>query len=187
MPIEKGVIVYDAILPSRLSRDMLVHPEAVNFIRKHLVPPDAAPKKGKRIYLSRGKKTSGARALINEKMLAQRMKRAGFEFVDCGTLTISQQRKLFRDAEIIAGPAGAAMANMVFAPTNAKLLQFAARGAAGNAFSSICSSVGQRSFVCLGEAWQRANSPNWINSEYDFRIDPKDMDIAIDLVLATST
>ena len=183
IPLAQGVRVRKSIIPTRLSRDMLPHPDAIRFLRNRLVSEQASPKKGKRLYLARGVQSNGGRAFVNEGTLIRRLKKAGFELIDCGQLSIQEQQKLFRDAEIVAGPAGAAMTNMIFGPPGAKLLHFAADGAAGNAFSGICSLIGQKSFLCLGESWQRATSPNWIHAEYDFRIRPEDMDAALEQVL----
>jgi hypothetical protein len=48
----------------------------------------------------------------------------GFEPVDCSVLSFDEQVEIFRSAEYIVGPSGAAFANSLFCPGEAKVLSW---------------------------------------------------------------
>ncbi|MCS4534531.1 glycosyltransferase family 61 protein [Neisseria montereyensis] len=66
----------------------------------------------KRFYISR--KNAKERRIINENILFDDLQERGFEIVEPGNYSKSQQRELFSNAEIIIGPHGMGIANAVF-------------------------------------------------------------------------
>jgi hypothetical protein len=96
-------------------------PWALRFLRRTLAPPPAAATGPRRLYVSRG--DAAGRRLLNETALAPLLERAGFVKVTPGGLSVAGQAALFAGASDILAPHGAALANIVFAPPGARLLE----------------------------------------------------------------
>ena len=73
-----------------------------------------------RIYLSR--RALRGRSVRNERRLEKEFERAGFLRVRPETLSFLEQVRLFHNAEVVAGPGGAAMTNLLFCRPGAKVL-----------------------------------------------------------------
>lgn len=76
--------------------------------------------KPKRIYVSRALAT---RRVVNEEEIFASFAAAGFERVHCEELTFREQWELFGQAEIVAGPHGAGIYNLLFACPGAKVIE----------------------------------------------------------------
>jgi capsular polysaccharide biosynthesis protein len=173
------------VAPSLFSKNMCAHPSAIKTLRSRLVPDAASamPRAGNRIYLARKGRQIRAGKLSNEQELIRLFETEGFVTVDTGDLTFAQQIELFRDAEIIAGPGGAALTNMIFAPAGAKVLVLAPSGAQGETFVSIAGAIGQDIMTCLGDS-RPSPHPAWINTTFDFSVRLSDVRLALDLLKA---
>jgi hypothetical protein len=172
------------VAPSLFSRNMCAHPAAVAILRDRLVPhaTSAVPRVGNRIYLMRKGTKIRPSKLSNEQDLIGLFKKAGFDFVNTADLTFAQQIELFRDAEVIAGPAGGAFTNMIFAPAGAKVLLLAPAGGVCETFFSIAGAIGQEIAICLGDS-RPSPYPAWVNTTFDFSIRPSDVRFALNLLL----
>lgn len=171
-------------IPAVASRDLLANPVAINLLRKHIFSEgEKKSKRGKRLYLTRGIGGSRDAHFLNEGAIIRRLTAAGFEVVNTGSMSIDSQIELFLDAEIVAGPAGAAFANLVFAPGACKALIFASSADAGEAFSSLASAAGQDYFICVGDGHPRPDV-SWIHTSFDFTIDLADVDVALEGIRA---
>lgn len=102
------------------------HPEAINFLRTRLLPvcaDDNRPRR--RLWLSRKAQIkTGQRRLLNEPEIEKMLLQHGFEILHPETMSFREQVAAFAAAEMIAGPAGAAMINIAFAPPGARVLIF---------------------------------------------------------------
>jgi capsular polysaccharide biosynthesis protein len=172
-------------VPSLLSRDLLVHPKAVDLIRSRLALDggNAEPRPGKRLYLARGSKGSRNAQFMNEDAIARQLLAQGFAAVETGNMSLGEQIELFSDAEIVAGPGGAALTNLIFAPRGCAALVLASGSDAGETFSSLASAIGQDYFVCLGDGYPRPDY-SWIHTNFDFSVDPGDVSLALEKILA---
>ncbi len=132
--------------------------------------------------MTRGIGSRNAR-FLNEEKIVQLLSRAGFVPVNTGGMSIDDQIELFSDVENCGGAGGAAFTNLAFAPRECAALLFAANSDAGEAFSSITSSIGQDYFVCVGMATLGRMS-SWIHTNFDFSIDPKDVTVALNGIRA---
>lgn len=72
----------------------------------------------RRIYLSR----SGSRSITNHDAVEREFRDRGFMIVDPSTLTFADQVRLFASASVIAGPMGAALSNVIFAPEGSRVI-----------------------------------------------------------------
>ena len=76
---------------------------------------------GKKLWVSR--KYSGRRVLSNEEEVIPILEKYGIELIYPEKLTYAQQIKLFREAEFLAGVAGAALVNMLYMEMNQTVLE----------------------------------------------------------------
>jgi glycosyl transferase family 61 len=172
------------IVPSRLSTKMVAHPDAVRFMRDRVVPhADAmSPQPGKRLYVTRGSNNVRTSSLVNERSVIDKFKKANFRFVDPGKLKIREQIDLFADAEVIAGPGGAGMANALFAPRKAKILELSSASMLCETFGSITSILGQEHWWCAGISYPRS-FPAWLWTTFDYEISARDIDLCFERLL----
>ncbi len=94
---------------------------------KHMRDTYGVPSQGRRLYLTRrtlGKASNAAatRVMRNEEELITALQAHGFEVVEPSRLTAIQQIRLFSSADIIIGPSGSAMFNVVFCHPGTKLI-----------------------------------------------------------------
>ncbi len=169
------------ILPSRLSRDMIAHPQAVSYIREKLLPAtNVKPRSGKRIYVCRA--NTPGRGMLNYKNIIDKLKKNNFQIIDPGTLSLKEQIEIFSDAEVIAGAGGAGLTNIVFSPPGARVLTLGSSHILCQTFTSIACAIGQESWSVTGISYARPH-PYWIWTNFDFEIDEKDLDYCFDQIL----
>lgn len=131
---DKSAVVSNLIFPSHTSytrenlkspirhdHDYLFDPESIKFVRENIVKnlEVKVEKPWRKLYLSR---KSTVRKILNEEEIEKYLVDQGFEVAQLETLTFETQVKLFASAEIVIGQSGAGMANMIFAPKNAKIV-----------------------------------------------------------------
>jgi capsular polysaccharide biosynthesis protein len=92
---------------------------------------DARPRAGRRLFVSRDRAPS--RRIAGEEALIALAARHGFERIFPEQLTIAEQIATFREAEAVAGPLGAGLANAAFMPPGAALIEFAPEQRVGDA------------------------------------------------------
>lgn len=120
--------------------------------------PDRPSNLPRRIFLFRGNN----RRTYNQDEVAQIAARYGFEPVYAETMDFATQVALFRGAEAIIGPSGAAFANMLFCAKGARALTWLDQKYVGfSAYSSLAHAVG----VDLAYLYVTSNPP--IRSTFD--------------------
>ncbi len=82
-------------------------------------PPDGP---GRRLYLSRD--GAAIRRVSNEPAIVAMLSRYGFESIEPGSIPFCRQAELFRSADIIVAPHGAALTNLMFCRPGTRLLEF---------------------------------------------------------------
>lgn len=132
------------------------HPEAIEFLRNRLLPQQApASPFGKRLWISRKQQIkTGQRRFINESEIAAIFLDCGFEVVHPEDHSFQEQIAIFANAEMIAGPGGAGLMNIVFAPPAAKILVFTKNHPQVNFhyFTNIAQVIGQEIAYVCGDA-----------------------------------
>jgi capsular polysaccharide biosynthesis protein len=106
--------------PSAVGKPGNTSPLALNFLRQRFLFGSNGGKH--RLYITR--RLSGRRHIVNESELEPLLKSHGFEIVETENLTFQQQVALFAEAEVVAGPHGAGLSNLAFAPSNCRVLEF---------------------------------------------------------------
>lgn len=125
----------------------------------------------KRIYLRRN---SGGRKVINGAEIERYLHSIGFAIVEPEILNFSQQAALFKNAQIIIGASGAALANLIFAPNDARIIILIPQFKDTNYWywQNIACATGKKITYVLSHSLE-----NGIHS--DFSVELKDLSMAI--------
>ncbi|MCJ2054942.1 glycosyltransferase family 61 protein [Methylobacterium sp. J-070] len=100
-------------------RAAAANPDSLRWLRDRvLAGENDTVRKDTRIYLGR----SGGRNIGNAEEVAEVFRRHGFVVLDPARLSFAEQVAMFRSATHIAGPVGAAFANLVFASPGARVM-----------------------------------------------------------------
>lgn len=159
--------------------DILFAPRALAYLRRRFLPAGAGQPGCRRLYLRRG--PAGYRRLLNEQVVQAEFVARGFEVVEPGGLSLDEQIALFSEAAIIAGPTGAGMANMVFAPAQCRVLVLYYDSVPYFYFSTLAATLQQNLMYLLGEPESGSNANLY---QRDFTIDPAHVGPALDALRA---
>jgi capsular polysaccharide biosynthesis protein len=114
----------ELVIPSLKKSNEQMPSEHVRYLRRNFLPGKApSRRRTRRIFLSR--KDAPSRRLRNEAAAFELLQGCGFELVCLSGWSITRQAELFAEAEVIAGPSGAAFANLVFANPGTRVIEFA--------------------------------------------------------------
>ncbi|MCF6148462.1 MAG: DUF563 domain-containing protein [Candidatus Kuenenia sp.] len=101
-----------------------ITPQSLRYIRNNLLIHGKLKQEGKkagvRIYLSRQK--NSLRKLLNEKEICDFLVKNGFEILYPEKLCIEETIGYFNTADVVIGPAGSALTNMVFCKEGSKII-----------------------------------------------------------------
>jgi capsular polysaccharide biosynthesis protein len=92
-----------------------------------------------RLYLPR----VGKRSVLNETEVVELLDRHGFLCVDPSTLSFVEQMSLFATASAIVSPHGAALTNLLFAPSSCRVLEMFGPTGGTPAFMVLAKALGQ--------------------------------------------
>lgn len=149
------------------------------WFTRHFRKTENRPVPGSRLFVSRG--TTGKRGVANEPALLKALAPLGFEAVRCETLSITEQAELFASAEVVLGPHGAGLTNIVFCAENTLVVElFNAHMAA--CFWTISELTGLRHALhyCAPPSKESArlgSDPGHTTAAIDVRLKPFDVDI----------
>lgn len=136
-------------------------PALVRGVRQRLLGGDVPARGHRRIYLSR-RGVGGKRRLLNEPAVEALFVDRGFEVVETERMTVCEQIALFREAAVVAGPTGAAFANLIFAPPECRAVITIAQGFQSPIFCSVAEMLGQEVLHVLGvERPSALPHPHW--------------------------
>jgi capsular polysaccharide biosynthesis protein len=132
-------------------RPLALHPEAMESFRDELLEHFRhlpAPARSERVYLARRPRSS--RPFNGEEVETWAIE-LGFRVVFVEELSFSDQVALFRGAEFVIGPTGAAFTNMLFASAKARGLRFVGKAEPfENYFSNLSTVCGARILDVVG-------------------------------------
>lgn len=122
----------DCTEETHLQADLLVVPSfaaytghvpkwACDFLRDKLLPFAENRAHAKRIFVSRS--DAAWRKVINEPEIMRFLEAFGFEVVVPGTLSWREQMNIFSSAEIVVGPHGAGLTNLLYCSPKAKVIE----------------------------------------------------------------
>jgi capsular polysaccharide biosynthesis protein len=113
-----------AILPCLRNPHALLDPESSAFYDE-LRARYGVPQANRRLYISRLRHSlrgQSGRVMLNESDLISRIAQLGFEIIEPETLSPRQQIEIFSSAEMVVGPAGSGMFNVVFCHPGTKVI-----------------------------------------------------------------
>ncbi|OYD89705.1 hypothetical protein CDG76_34565 [Nostoc sp. 'Peltigera membranacea cyanobiont' 210A] len=152
------VLARKVYVPSLPGKHNHASPYTCRFLRQMLVTSRSAdcvtPKK---LYVSR--QNAARRHVVNEEDEVWPWLRAqGFERVELsGQVSVKEQIHLFSAAEVIVGPFGAGLTNMVFSPPGASIVEFFSPKCVRLHYWSLSNACGHRYGYLLGEGKQPAD------------------------------
>jgi len=155
--------------PVSYNKDLVTSPDAIDYLRKKLIPPDQEVISNRNIYISR-KNLGHSKRLINDEEISIYLAGKGFEIIYPEKMTIAEQIKVFSEANVIIGASGSAFANLVFAPKNCRVFVLSANNKQVNLnlFAMIAHSLQMECTYVLGHD-ESANSCTQTHN--DFRVD----------------
>ena len=161
-------------LPSYIGQPGRIHPFAVQWIRKQFLTGNEVSEPGRRLYLTR---QGGRRRVVNEPELQPILSRFGFEVIDPGALSFPEQIELFSRASAIAGPHGAGLTNVVFAPRDCQIFELFARTCVRPMYYQLASLMGQPYWYLVGrEATAGGQTDRGFD---DLWIDPEQFELSL--------
>ncbi|PVM83929.1 capsular biosynthesis protein [Caulobacter radicis] len=119
------------------------------------------PVSGRRVYLSR--RSQSMRVMVNEAALEEALRRRGFLIVRPERMSALAQVALMRDAEVVVGASGAALANALFLRRGARVIEVQPANFTSRWVWAACRQVGVewRGLVCPSPADPREAS--WLS------------------------
>jgi len=115
------------VVPAVRHDNMAVNRADTLYVRR-LFLPDEPPASAARRRLYVGRRDAAFRRVLNEDAFMPMLRALGFEEVSMSRLSVREQAKLFSEAEIIVGPNGAALSNLVYANRACRVIEFFAPG-----------------------------------------------------------
>jgi capsular polysaccharide biosynthesis protein len=122
----------------------------MEYVRQLYLPEE--PARGtafRRLYVSR--RDAAFRRVLNEDKLMPILRAYGFEEVVMSKLSVGEQAKVFSEAEIVMGPNGSALANLVFAHPSCHVIEFSAPGWVVGYNWMICANFGLPYTALIGQ------------------------------------
>ena len=135
------------------------------------------PRAGKRVVVARPKGLG--RRTVNEDAIHDFLARRGFEVFDPAGRSVAEQIAYFADVELLVSPGGAALTNLLFCPTETKVVILASTFHYQETFAALALAIGQRVWVCLGGCETRPN-PYLVWSVFDQDVPLADVVVAVD-------
>lgn len=167
------------VVPSLKASNQTLPAADVAWLRRAFLGEPQPARQRRRIFLSRA--DASFRRLRNESELLPLLREHGFDLIALGSLNVLDQARLFSEAEIVAGPAGAAFANLVFAPVGARVLEIAPPQWLAAFHWMISARLGLDHTVVLGEGPVMRGVPDSSARRRDISLSPEHLTSALPL------
>ena len=111
------------VVPSLAGVMNHVRPSSIEFVRRlfGVAPADRPPRPGRRLYVSRA--GEARRRVVNDGEVISLLGDHGFEVVTPGDLSVTEQARIFSEAEIVVGPHGGGLTNMIFCAPGTRIIE----------------------------------------------------------------
>jgi hypothetical protein len=158
------------LVPSYLSVPGSIRPWGARWLRSRL-GVEGRPIGKRKLWISRSR--ARYRRLLNESEILGILEPLGFEKVELETLSFRQQVDLFAQADVVAGPHGAGMTNLLFAPHGTRVLEIFPPEFVNPIFYSMANSVDQEYYYITGYSLEEDRNPEGARDLDNFRVDPE--------------
>ncbi len=162
--------VEELLVPSYLSPPGFIRPWGGRWIRERLGVEDKPPG-SRRLWISRNR--ARYRRLQNEDEILALLSREGFEKVELEGLTFREQVDVLSQANAVAGPHGAGMTDLLFAPHGTRVLEFFPPEFVNPVFYSMANSQDQEYYYLTGYSLPEDRNPEGAKDLDHFRVDPE--------------
>jgi hypothetical protein len=139
--------VENLLVPSYLAPSGFIRPWAARWIRGRLGVEHPSPGK-RRLWISRSR--ARYRRLQNEEEIFAVLAQSGFEKIELEEMTFRQQVDVLSRAGVVAGPHGAGMTNLLFAPRGTRVLELFPPEFVNPVFYSMANSLDQEYYYLTG-------------------------------------
>ena len=146
-----------------------------NFLRSSLLvesqkerslPPRA---EGKKIYISR--RDANSRRLTNESELIDLLVRNGFVVLELDRMSVAQQVLAFAEADVIIGPHGAGLANIVFCQKGTTVIEISHPKYIFGVYHDLATRCDLDHYLVFGEGADLSRDYGWAHRWDDFSVD----------------
>jgi capsular polysaccharide biosynthesis protein len=138
---------------------------ACDYLRNQLLGHSTKIVGYERIFISREK--AGKRHVVNEEQILECLRNYGFRKVILEELSVVDQINLFVSAEMIIGPHGAGLANLVFCNPGTKVIELFSPGYVNVMYWRLCNHVNLDYYYVIGQdvnmSGDKAQSTNHIS------------------------
>ncbi|MCK5891550.1 glycosyltransferase family 61 protein [Aeromicrobium sp.] len=157
----------------------------VAWVREHLRPRPEADPRPRRLYVTRGTQPN-SRRVVREAELWALLEARGFEKVEPGGLSPQEQIDVFSAAEMIVGPHGAALTNLLFAPAGVTVVELFTASYVNQCYWSISRSIPGAHYEYLVDGDAACHGPGSAMNAIlaDIEIDPVRVAATVDRLLA---
>ena len=153
------------------------HPHGCQWLRERLVKTSSVRR---RLYISR--RLAQRRRIINEDELEPILADHGFEIIEAETMSFAEQLKLFSEAEVIVGPHGAGLTNLLFAPRGCKVLEVFDPNHVKVLYYALADVLEQPYWYIIGNATESA-AHHGVSGHDDIHVSPSDFARSLDAML----
>jgi capsular polysaccharide biosynthesis protein len=165
----------ELIVPSVPLGASCFRPWMTDFLRDRFLPAnwrDMGPS-GRRLYISRG--LAGYRRVLNESEVVSFLKERGFEVAAMETMTVPQQAAVLAACDVVIGPHGGGMSNLVFCMPGTKVVEIYSPELVATYFWRLSNRLDLDYYYMLGKG-----EPATLESDYPQSWDAH-QDIEVDL------
>lgn len=104
-------------------------------LARSLFLPRSSGGKSRRLYISRA--DAHSRRIVNERELFESLEKVGFDSVECSSMTVAEQARLFSEAKYVIGPHGASLTNLMFCAPGTKVIEIMPVGYINDCYQDI--------------------------------------------------
>lgn len=121
LPLDRQYLETDILFFPSFVGDPGIHPLGCQWLRDRFLPAKEKAGKPRRLYVTR--RLASRRRVLNEAEIEPILARYGIEIVEAERLSFGEQVRIFSEAELVIGPHGAGLTNIVFTPKGSKILE----------------------------------------------------------------
>lgn len=152
------------------------HPKmhiGTDWLRRRLAPHMVTGSRRQLLFVAR--RGAARRVIVNEAELAKALASLGFHEIVPSELTVREQIAAFSAAQVVVAAHGAALANLVFAPSDVLVVELSSATTLHmTTFRELAHAIGQRIVTIVSDDYdltRHENNPQF----FDFRIDPEEV------------
>lgn len=179
----RDVRVQFLYLPSHVGSPGNLHPWGCRWLRERLLGAIEPKRRDRRLYVTRRRSTR--RRVVNEDAIEPILRDFGFEIVETENLGMREKAQLFAEAEMVAGPHGAGLTNILFAPPGCRVVEIFDPGHVNVLYYSLADLLDQPYGGLFGTASGGSMSRHQATGHDDIFVQPDEFSRVIDVMLAT--